>query len=171
MLKDDADPVVWPVPPKFDTAFMGRLYGRRPDSSRAFFGHWQSSREELALSFGSYPHTVASQFYKVDPASLSTYSPLLKKVAMATAALESPLYYREGTAAINYGGLGFEYAMRLARMMDMRKLFDAAALQEVPAATEADRLALALKCSDEREKDQAFPFLPALAVAHGAFAK
>ncbi|KAH7970514.1 hypothetical protein HPB49_008733 [Dermacentor silvarum] len=116
-------------------------------------------------------HSAAAQFYKVDPWSLTTYSPALKAVSVATAALQSPLFYGAGTAAIRYGGLGFVYATQLVRNMDVLALLDAAAAGKSLVADEKDHLLESFDCSHADEKQRAFPHLPALFLAHAAYNK
>lgn len=116
-------------------------------------------------------HTIAAEFYKLDPTSLATYSPAFKGVSVATAAIRAPLYYGAGTVAMRFGGLGFVYAAQLVRNMDARALQDAAAIAESPVALEADHLFQSFQCSDAQEKRAAFPHLPALALAYAAYNK
>ncbi|KAL1478539.1 hypothetical protein MTO96_016224 [Rhipicephalus appendiculatus] len=164
-------PVVWPLPPNFDETKLLNYYGDTVDGSRAFFGHWHSSRLGIQRSFGRGIHTATAEFYKLDPTSLATYSPAFKGVSVATAAIHAPLFYGAGTAAMRFGGLGFTYAAQLVRNMDARALQDAAAVAESPAAQEADHLFESFECSDAKEKRAAFPHLPALVLAHAAYNK
>lgn len=164
-------PVVWPLPPNIDATQLWSYYGDIVEDSRAFFGHWHSSRLGIQRSFGRRVHTIAAEFYKLDPTSLATYSPAFKGVSVATAAIRAPLYYGAGTAAMRFGGLGFVYAAQLVRNMDARALQDAAAIAESPVALEADHLFQSFQCSDAQEKRAAFPHLPALALAYAAYNK
>ncbi|XP_070381654.1 endothelin-converting enzyme-like 1 isoform X2 [Dermacentor albipictus] len=168
----ESHPAVWPTPPTFEPADFERLYGEHADDgSRGFFGHWRSSRVGIQRSFGRGVHSAAAQFYKLDPSSLTAYSRALKAVSVATAALQPPLYYGAGTAAMRFGGLGFAYAAQLVRNMDVGALLDAAAARESHVAEEKDHLLESFDCSDASEKRRAFPHLPALVLAHAAYSK
>lgn len=116
-------------------------------------------------------HSNATKFYRVDPTTLTGYSPQLKAVSVATAAFQAPLYYGAGTDAMRYGGLGFAYAQGLVRSMNVRSLLHAAAFALSPVAYWKDQLLEAMPCSDLDEKLKAFPFLPAMALAYAAYSK
>ncbi|KAL3194513.1 hypothetical protein MRX96_016147 [Rhipicephalus microplus] len=158
----ETQPVVWPLAPNFEPADLPRLYGESVDNSRGFFGHWRSSHEGLAKHIGGPYRSAAAQFYHLDTTSLTFYEPILKGIAVSTAAIQPPLYYGAGTEAMRYGGLGFAYADRLVRSMNVRTLLHAAAFAVTPVAELKDRLLEGMLCSDRNEKLKAFPFLPAL---------
>ncbi|XP_075742169.1 endothelin-converting enzyme 2-like, partial [Rhipicephalus microplus] len=167
----ETQPVVWPLAPNFEPADLPRLYGESVDNSRGFFGHWRSSHEGLAKNIGGPYRSAAAQFYHLDTTSLTFYEPILKGIAVSTAAIQPPLYYGAGTEAMRYGGLGFAYADRLVRSMNVRTLLHAAAFAVTPVAELKDRLLEGMLCSDRNEKLKAFPFLPALALAYAAYNK
>ncbi|KAL1478540.1 hypothetical protein MTO96_016225 [Rhipicephalus appendiculatus] len=167
----ETQPVVWPLAPHFDPKDLPRLYGESVDNTRGFFGHWRSSHEGLAKQTGGPYHSAAAKFYRLDTTSLTFYEPVLKEIAVSTAAIQAPLYYGAGTEAMRYGGLGFAYADRLVRSMNVRTLLHASAFAVTPVADLKDRLLEAMLCSDRNEKLKAFPYLPALALAHAAYSK
>ncbi|XP_070382425.1 uncharacterized protein [Dermacentor albipictus] len=167
----ETETVVWPLPPSFEPQSFPSLYGSGVDGSRGFFGHWLSSREGLRKAFGSPVHGNAAKFYRLDPTSLTGYSPQLEAISVATAAFRAPFYYVAGTEAMLYGGLAFAFAQRLLRAMDAQSLLHAAAFGLSPVADSKDRLLEAMRCADSGEKQKAFPFLPAMALAYAAYRK
>ncbi|KAH7935386.1 hypothetical protein HPB52_006885 [Rhipicephalus sanguineus] len=171
LMLTNTQPVVWPLAKHFEPKDLPRLYGESVDSTRGFFGHWRSSHEGFAKQIGGPYRSAAAKFYRLDPTSLTFFEPVLKEVAVSTAAVQPPLFYGAGTEAMRYGGLGFAYADRLVRSMNARTLLHMAALSVTPMADLKDRLLEGMLCSDRNEKLKAFPYLPALALAYAAYNK
>ncbi|XP_077483615.1 neprilysin-11-like [Amblyomma americanum] len=161
--------IIWPTMTHTNAAGLQQVYGETVDNSRGFFGHWLSSRKELQNSLRTlHMRSVVGRIYRVDTTALALYNPALRAIQVSTAALDTPFYYRSGTAAMLFGGLGFLFARGMFQGLDVvTQITDSTAGHSPLAKT---RLADAASCPDPNvDKGALFPYLPALEVAHAAY--
>ncbi|XP_077498731.1 membrane metallo-endopeptidase-like 1 [Amblyomma americanum] len=114
----NASTVIWPPEEYTTSRSLEMLYGRDYEMEQSFFGHWRMSREQLQKALGSEVYQASLRLFRLQSAHLAAYNPATNVISVAVAALAPPYYAIEGTDAMAYGGLGFMYAMQLARTIN-----------------------------------------------------
>ncbi|KAH9383150.1 hypothetical protein HPB48_023974 [Haemaphysalis longicornis] len=83
-----------------------------------FFGSWLSLGSHLqALKDTALKYQLPYVQRRTMPGTLMYYDVVSHKVFVRPAALAAPYYYRQGTKAMLYGGVGFLYAKELVRAL------------------------------------------------------
>ncbi|XP_064468813.1 endothelin-converting enzyme 1-like [Ornithodoros turicata] len=109
---------LWPADIFFNYTSLQHLYSNFPMTSDSFLESFLNATE-IRRSLVNHVH--ADDVYNRDitsPFGLFGYSHYLNTVMVSISALNYPLYYPHGTAAMNYGGLGFQYAKEIVKVLD-----------------------------------------------------
>ncbi|XP_064468767.1 neprilysin-1-like isoform X2 [Ornithodoros turicata] len=109
---------LWPADPFFSYTALQHLYNNFPMTRDSFLESFLNATE-IRRSLVNHVH--ADDVYNRDvmsPFGLFGYSHYLNTVMVSIAALNYPLYYPRGTLAMNYGGLGFQYAKEIVKVLD-----------------------------------------------------
>ncbi|XP_064475887.1 endothelin-converting enzyme 2-like [Ornithodoros turicata] len=170
---------VWPPDEFFDVKELDNLYSTFPDMKDDFFTNWINSHKALAAVMRETSFSTGQLYVqRYDSAfGLFSYMNYINVMDVSLVALQNPLYYRLGTAAINYGGLGAMYALEFLKglygtpgvteevgedsLLDWIFKFN----ETVPVVRNAPICFL----ENGEAFRMKFPTLPALQVAHKAF--
>ncbi|KAL1420071.1 hypothetical protein MTO96_024656 [Rhipicephalus appendiculatus] len=168
--------VIWPEndfgrPGGFEQYF-GKPYN---GSNGGFFATWEWSRLQMynrdnqaAAPYGDY--VAASEVFTFAGRTVTAYNPVLNVLSISVAALRPPFYYGQATSAMFYGGLGFIYAEAIMKAVDMMAhLFNGGTAMAPSESAVTRAFWNASWCSDVREAEATFPWLPALDVAYTAY--
>nr|XP_054920774.1 neprilysin-like [Dermacentor andersoni] len=178
--------VVWPEGKKneSDGAWWGEtLYGPDYDNAtRGFFGHWAEIRRRLRASLNSDAYQSSLRVFRLQSSNVATYDAVSNAISVGVQAVTGPFYVADGTSAINYGGLGFLYALQVARTINTLTLLldgDRTPSAWVPPrnATDASgapgqplwKLGRCPSSDASAHVTSLYPVLPALEIAHDAY--
>ncbi|XP_075526740.1 endothelin-converting enzyme-like 1 [Dermacentor variabilis] len=101
---------------------------------------------------------------------LFAYDYLLNTVSIAVTALARPIFYAQGTAAMDHGGLGFGFARELVKAMDGAGLkIDPAGRINESWVTSRWRKEMSMMADCLSSGEDIFPEVPAMQLAYEAF--
>ncbi|KAH7972795.1 neprilysin [Rhipicephalus sanguineus] len=168
--------VIWPEddfgrPGGFEEYF-GKPYNGSDDG---FYAEWEWSRlqiynrdKQAAVAIGDY--VAASEVFAFAGSAVTHYNPVLNVISISVAALRPPFYYGEATSAMFYGGLGFIYAEGIFRAVDMlAHLLNGDNMMAPSESAATSSFWNASWCSDVRDAERTFPWLPALDAAYTTY--
>ncbi|XP_075528941.1 uncharacterized protein LOC142560610 [Dermacentor variabilis] len=178
--------VVWPEGNlnESDGAWWGEaLYGPDYDNTtRGFFGHWTEIRQRLRASLNTDAYQSGLRVFRLQSSNLATYDAVSNAISVGVFAATRPFYAADGTSAMNYGGLGFLYALQVVQTINTLTLLldgDRTPSAWVPptSATDASgapgqQLWKLGRCASPDASDHVtslYPVLPALEIAHDAY--
>ncbi|KAH6930474.1 hypothetical protein HPB50_013995 [Hyalomma asiaticum] len=109
---------MWPDAELTNDKTLSDLYRSFPGSRDIFVRDVMESRAEIRRYLGSdsYTYLTSTPHGGRDP--YFAYNVFSNSFEVAVGALSAPLFYPEGTTAMNYGGLGSELASALLRAID-----------------------------------------------------
>ncbi|KAH6941230.1 hypothetical protein HPB50_015120 [Hyalomma asiaticum] len=161
------------------------LYGPDYDNAtHGFFDHWREGRLRLRASLNSEPYQRSLRVFRIQSAYLATYDAVSNAISIGVQPVTQPFYATDGTSAMNYGGLGFLYALQLVRTINtLTVLLDGKTTPSlwVPRASSAgaatgqalwnlSRCASSNTSGYQRTTSPSlYPLLPALEIAHDAY--
>ncbi|KAH7971102.1 hypothetical protein HPB49_018708 [Dermacentor silvarum] len=181
-----ATTVVWPEGKenKSGSAWWGEaLYGPDYDNAtRGFFGHWREIRRRLQGSLNTDAYQSSLRVFRLQSSYLATYDVVSNAISVGVQAVTEPFYVADGTSAINYGGLGFLYALQVARTINtLTLLLDGhhTPSARVPPTNATDasgapgqvlwKLGRCTSSNASAHVTSLYPALPALEIAHDAY--
>ncbi|KAH7971930.1 hypothetical protein HPB52_003870 [Rhipicephalus sanguineus] len=168
--------VIWPEDDFGRPGGFEEYFGKpRNGSDGDFYIEWEWSRLQMynrnmqaAVVIGDY--VAAAEVFAFVGKAVTSYNPVLNVISISVAALRPPYYYGEGTSAMFYGGLGFIYAAGIFRAVDMMAhLLNGGTVTAPSESAVTWSFWNASWCSDVREAERTFPWLPALDVAYTAY--
>ncbi|CAN8005025.1 unnamed protein product, partial [Ixodes hexagonus] len=159
------------------------FYENIPDNETYFVSFWVETRRSLQTIPISTEYGRTVRRHGLD-ATLPEYNYLLNAIQLSVALLRPPFYYRQGTKAMKYAGLGFLYAKQLAHAFDENGIcFRASGFSGAPAFPLETREAYVRKafcgtsdshvvlCAPKERNGSIFPSLPALQIVYSGFKK
>ncbi|CAN8005023.1 unnamed protein product, partial [Ixodes hexagonus] len=159
------------------------LYDNIPDNKNYFVSFWVETRKSMQTIPISTKHGRTARRHGLD-AVFPEYNYLLNAIQLSVALLRSPLYYRRGTKAMMYGGIGFLYASQIVHAFDENGIcFGASGFSGGPPFSVVTREAFVRKafcgtsdshvvlCAPTERNSTIFPSLPALQIAYLGFQK
>ncbi|XP_072141307.1 uncharacterized protein [Dermacentor andersoni] len=178
--------VVWPEGKQngSDGAWWGEaLYGPDYDNAtRGFFGHWAEIRRRLRASLNTDAYQSSLRVFRLQSPNVARYDAISNAISVGVQAITGPFYVADGTSAINYGGLGFLYALQVARTINtLTLLLDGERTPSawVPPASATDasgtpgqhmwKLGRCASSDASAQLTSLYPVLPALEIAHDAY--
>ncbi|KAH7942372.1 hypothetical protein HPB49_023512 [Dermacentor silvarum] len=173
--------VIWPQDDFGRPGGFDQYYGEPYRAGEGgFYGEWQWSRwqmynrsAEAAAAAGGEYYVAASEVFSLASRKLTMYNPVLNVISISVAALRPPFYYREGTSAMFYAGIGFLYAEGIFSAVDtMAHLFNGgSAMNPTDPAVKTWAFWNASWCANIDDAWRTFPYLPALDVAYTAYTR
>lgn len=110
---------LWPHD-RWNDRFFSTLYRKFSDSERTYAHYWlqtaSATRSLLGTKLGDELYSLPSDAR--DPQL--DYNYWDNAVLLSLSAVMPPYFYREGTPAINYGGLGSTFARQVTKAFDER---------------------------------------------------
>ncbi|KAL1430710.1 hypothetical protein MTO96_002313 [Rhipicephalus appendiculatus] len=156
----------------FEPGFLDDLYGGFPANETWNFGStWIAARKSVR-------GTKASKLYRslsTNPIGATepymTYDAILNRVLMTMGAVARPLYYRNGTRGMLYGGIGFLMALQLVKSLDRNGLRwhpNGSAVSNFLTEESRKEYAARDTCLVRDANASVFPEIPAVEVAYAA---
>ncbi|KAK8763806.1 hypothetical protein V5799_033591 [Amblyomma americanum] len=137
------------------------------------FSWWRSLREALQPSVGSEQHAAVNKLPRLDTRTVTWYDPVLEVMSISFAALVPPLYYKSGTSAMLYGGLGYIYAREVVQAVNFLTMLldDGGDTNRPSEGAIVMTLGNNVSCPDVAPSavELMFPSLPALEIAYAAY--
>ncbi|XP_037568097.2 membrane metallo-endopeptidase-like 1 [Dermacentor silvarum] len=163
---------LWPPADFLTNKVLEDIYGKFPESNDTTFTNlWIAARRTGRNLLGTTAGVFAQSISESTALPYVQYMHPLNEVRLAVGALAPPLYYREGTKAMLYGGLGYFYAKKLINTVD-----SAGAKVDAQGRIVSSWLSEESQQQYERrvngclgENATVFPEVPAMEVAHAAF--
>ncbi|KAH9375104.1 hypothetical protein HPB48_010358 [Haemaphysalis longicornis] len=112
--------VLWPPEELLTETGLGELYRFFPQTGLSFGDIWLKTRQAIRNRRAHDP-TRSTEVLRARGSyalPLLTYVHALNTVFVSMAALTRPLFYKNGTKAMLYGGLGYSYAKQVLRGID-----------------------------------------------------
>lgn len=110
---------LWPPADFLTNKVLEDIYGKFPESNNTTFTNlWIAARRTGRNLLGTTAGVFAQSISESTALPYVQYMHPLNEVRLAVGALAPPLYYREGTKAMLYGGLGYFYAKKLINTVD-----------------------------------------------------
>ncbi|CAN7939494.1 unnamed protein product [Ixodes hexagonus] len=146
------------------------VYAASLSEQKNFALRWIDALENLQMFKNSDVYDSLTQMHANSYQPYFEYTDFLNRVDISLGALSKPMYYREGTSAMMYAGLGFSFANQLVRAFDRTgialtknqggsRLFSKKSLETFEEK---------LNCLEPRFQN-IFPEIPALEITFKAF--
>lgn len=167
---------LWPADDVMNSSqASAKYYSDFPVPSSSFFDSYFAvvKKRRSLVDHEHYEDVYTTSF--TTPHGPFRYFHVTNHILMTLSVLEPPLYYTNGTADMNYGGLGYHFAQHLVQAFDALGIqFDAKGADINWWSEESLRAyAVRSKCrvhdGGASELLDVFPFLPAMEVAIAAF--
>ncbi|XP_077523008.1 neprilysin-1-like [Amblyomma americanum] len=168
----DVRTVLWPADKFLTAQKLEAAYANFTETASSFAEFWIKTRRSLRGLVGS---DVGLQELRIRDSTAHPYVlyiHVLNELSLSVGALAPPLYYKDGTKAMLYGGLGYCYAKQLLGALDSegvkvdpRGNIVSSWLSEMVKPVFEKRVLGCLHSSDTN----VFPEVPAIEVAFAAF--
>ncbi|KAK8762509.1 hypothetical protein V5799_026224 [Amblyomma americanum] len=139
------------------------------------FTWWRSLRERLQRSMVSQQQAAIAKLPRLDTRAVTWYDPVLDVISVSYTALAPPLYYKRGTSAMLYGGIGFIYAREIAQALGVLTTLVDDGGHIIAPSDRAMSFTLwnNMTCPhlEPSDVETMFPSLPALEIAHAVYLK
>ncbi|XP_065285237.1 endothelin-converting enzyme-like 1 isoform X1 [Dermacentor albipictus] len=165
---------VWPDEVLMKTGLLEQIYKEFTENRSSFAAYWVESRRKIRNVKGRKLYRRLSNQPLSSREPYLSYDAALNHVLIALGALVRPLFYRNGTKGMLYGGIGFLMALEVVKSLDKAGLRwdpsgDAVA-HSILSKTSLEEYASRSSCFGPEEGNvSAFPEIPALEVAYAAF--
>ncbi|XP_077521082.1 endothelin-converting enzyme 1-like [Amblyomma americanum] len=168
----DVRTVLWPDEKFLTAQGLEEYYANFTEAASSFADFWIKTRRSLRRLVGSDAGCQELRIRDGIAEPYVEYLHVLNEVSLSLGALLPPLYYKDGTKAMLYGGLGYFYAMELVGAVDTegvkvdpRGNFVSSWLSEAVKPVFEERVLGCLATSNT----SIFPEVPAMEVAFAAF--
>ncbi|XP_077486535.1 endothelin-converting enzyme 1-like [Amblyomma americanum] len=163
--------IIWPSPHWFDNDDLEELYSDYPSKEETFGDYWINARFAMAKHNRTDEfHAIQGLPMNVPPADFE-YDYVLNNIEVPIAIVNKPLYYKRGTWAMFYGGLGFQMALEILNALDKEGLHwnsDGEPVTSIVSEGSMKTFESKDSCLKGEGIESIFPEIPALEVAHSA---
>ncbi|XP_075550473.1 endothelin-converting enzyme 2-like [Dermacentor variabilis] len=163
---------LWPPPEFLTDHVLEDIYGKFPEKNdTTFMNMWIATRQNERNLSGTPAGVLEQSLLESTALPYAQYEHLLNEVRLAVGALTPPLYYRDGTKAMLYGGLGFFYAKSLISTIDSAgtKVDDQGRIVSSWLSEQSQQEFERRVHGCLENNLTVFPEVPAMEVAHAAF--
>ncbi|XP_037576654.1 endothelin-converting enzyme 2 [Dermacentor silvarum] len=163
---------MWPPQSLLAEDALEKIYADVSENETSIVEFWIKTRRIMGKVNETTDYNDASRLLGNNFPLYIDYDYVFNSVNVATGVAAAPAYYRNGTAAMFYGGLGFLMAMQLVRSIDEEGLQWKAAESIVDSIlSHSSRPAYEekVRCLNESGSRSVFPEIPALEIAMSAF--
>ncbi|KAH6941694.1 hypothetical protein HPB50_022686 [Hyalomma asiaticum] len=163
---------LWPEDVVFEPGFLDDIYRDFPENETRNFGSfWIASRKSIREAKKSklYRSLTSNPIGSTEP--YLTYDAILNRILMTMAAVAKPMYYRNGTRGMLYGGIGFLMALQLVKSLDRNGLRwhpNGSAVSSFLTEESQKEFAARDSCPVRDAEASVFPEIPAVEVAYAA---
>ncbi|KAH7941617.1 hypothetical protein HPB49_015529 [Dermacentor silvarum] len=163
---------MWPPQSLLAEDVLEKIYAGVSENETSLVDFWIKTRRIMFEVNETTDYNYASRLLGNNFPLYIDYDYVFNSVNVATGVAAAPAYYRNGTAAMFYGGLGFLMAMQLVKSIDEEGVQWKAAKSMVdsilshsshPAYDER------VRCLNESGAKSLFPEIPALEIVNSAF--
>ncbi|KAH7960735.1 hypothetical protein HPB49_022686 [Dermacentor silvarum] len=162
---------MWPPESLLAEDALEAIYANVSDNESSVAEFWIKTRRIMREMNATSDYKDASRLPGNNFPLYIDYDYIFNSVEVATGVAAPPAYYRNGTAAMFYGGLGFLMAMQLVKSIDEEGLGWAAAESIVDSIlSNSSRRAYhdRVLCLNGSGTKRVFPEIPALEIAYSA---
>ncbi|KAH7959834.1 hypothetical protein HPB49_014098 [Dermacentor silvarum] len=162
---------MWPPESLLAEDALEAIYANVSDNESSVAEFWIKTRRIMREMNATSDYKDASRLPGNNFPLYIDYDYILNSVELATGVAAPPVYYRNGTDAMFYGGLGFLMAMQLVKSIDEEGLGWAAAKSIVDSIlSNSSRRAYhdRVLCLNGSGTKRVFPEIPALEIAYSA---
>ncbi|XP_075556693.1 endothelin-converting enzyme 2-like [Dermacentor variabilis] len=162
---------MWPPESLLAEDVLEKIYAGVSENETSVAEFWIKTRLIMGEVKGPEDYFVASRLLGNNFPLYVDYDYIFNSVELATGVAAAPAYYRNGTGAMFYGGLGFLMATQLVKSVDE------VGLEWAAPETIADSLLSGssrrayddrIHCLNESGAKSIFPEIPALEIAYSA---
>ncbi|KAL1435306.1 hypothetical protein MTO96_011218 [Rhipicephalus appendiculatus] len=149
---------------------LAKIYADISENETSVAEFWMKAHMTLERN-GLADYTEALRLPDNNLAPYINYDYILNSVELGISIAAAPAFYRNGTAAMFYGGLGLLMAMQLVRFIDEKGLKWAAAevmVDSVLSGSSRQAYDERFHCLSEYGSTHIFPEIPALEIVHSA---
>ncbi|XP_077508288.1 neprilysin-2-like [Amblyomma americanum] len=164
--------LLWPDEVIPSTQSLENIYEDFPENETSFTAYWILSHKAIS---GAKRKTMYQRIYAQPLGGLEpymTYDAFLNHVLVAIGSLVRPLYSRNGTNGMLYGGIGFMMALEIIKSLDRSGLRwhpNGSFVNSILSAESTLEFAVRDACPELRRHSSVFPEIPAVEVAYAAF--
>ncbi|KAH6934601.1 hypothetical protein HPB50_025621 [Hyalomma asiaticum] len=109
---------IWPNEVLVKTNFLEQIYEEFPKGRDSFAAYWVQSRRKIRNLKARKLYRRLSYQPRCSREQCVSYDATLNHVLVAIGALVRPLFYRNGTKGMLYGGIGFLMALEIVKSLD-----------------------------------------------------
>ncbi|KAK8778074.1 hypothetical protein V5799_020575 [Amblyomma americanum] len=163
--------LLWPAPRWLSNEALDALYSAHPSKEETFGDFWIKAHFAAAKQNRTYDFEAAHGLPKnIGPPDFE-YDYVLNNIEVPIGIVNRPLYYRRGTKAMFYGGLGFEMALEIVCALDkmgIRWTRDAQKVTSILSEATMQIFDAKDSCLKDEGIETVFPEIPALEIAYSA---
>ncbi|XP_075528618.1 endothelin-converting enzyme 1-like [Dermacentor variabilis] len=163
---------LWPEDIVFEPGFLDDVYKDFPANETSTFGsYWIASRKSVREAKKSKLYRSLSPKPISSAEPYLTYDAILNRVLVTMGAVSRPIYYRNGTRGMLYGGIGFLMTLQLVKSLDRNGLRwhpNGSAVNSFLAEESSKEFAARDSCRVREANASVFPEIPAVEVAYAA---
>ncbi|XP_037555796.1 membrane metallo-endopeptidase-like 1 [Dermacentor silvarum] len=163
---------LWPEDIVFEPGFLDGVYKDFPGNETSTFGsYWIASRKSVreAKKSKHYRSLSTKPISSAEP--YLTYDAILNRVLVTMGAVARPMYYKNGTRGMLYGGIGFLMTLQLVKSLDRNGLRwhpNGSAVDSFLTEESRKEFAARDSCRVREANASVFPEIPAVEVAYAA---
>ncbi|XP_072143797.1 neprilysin-2-like [Dermacentor andersoni] len=170
----------WPAEKLQTNEQLEKIYEQYPDQGESNFADfWIHTRRAIHSTMEKVRHMNESREYyealnlsQNNAPSYPVYRYALQSVAVPLYMINAPLYYKTGTKAMFYGGIGFLLALNLVKILHEVGIIgwhpNGTFVDSAPSDEKMEAYYEKIDCPIGDRVDSAFPELPALEIACAA---
>ncbi|XP_077508289.1 endothelin-converting enzyme 1-like [Amblyomma americanum] len=163
---------LWPEEIGLKMAHLAKMYRDFPENETSFAAYWVKSRRNIRKVKEEALHLRLFDQPKNSAEPYLSYDAIFNSVLIAIGALVRPLYYRNGTMGMLYGGIGFLMTLEIVKSLDRSGLRwhpNGSAVNSLLSEASAQKYAIRDSCTRGGNNRSVFPEIPALEIAYAAF--
>ncbi|KAH7938212.1 hypothetical protein HPB49_021746 [Dermacentor silvarum] len=164
---------VWPGQLWLGNEFLSKLYSDFPSNDSSFGDDWIKARLAMAKKNRTDNFEATLSLPSNFPPAKYRYNYIRNNIEIPIGIVDKPLFYKDGTNAMFYGGLGFLIALEMVRALDKVGLrWNQNGSETTSIFSEASMKAFEEKdaCLKDEGSSSIFPEVPAVEIAYAAFA-
>ncbi|KAK8785299.1 hypothetical protein V5799_008328 [Amblyomma americanum] len=163
--------LLWPTPRWLSNEALDALYSEYPSKEETFGDFWINAQFAMARHNRTHDFEAAHSLPKnIGPPDFE-YDYVLNNIEVPIGIVDRPLYYRRGTKAMFYGGLGFQMALEIVCALDklgIRWNKDGEKVASILSEATIQIFDAKDSCLKDEGIETVFPEIPALEIAYTA---
>ncbi|KAK8783169.1 hypothetical protein V5799_015489, partial [Amblyomma americanum] len=163
--------ILWPSSNAIVSETLEERYSDYPTKEEMFGDYWISARFAISRHNRTDWFEAAQSLPMNVPPAEFEYDYVLNNIEIPIGIVDSPLYYRSGTKAMFYGGLGFQMALEILNALDkegIRWNSDGEPVASILSEGSTKTFESKDNCLKGEGIESIFPEIPAVEVAYSA---